>query len=200
MTAVGECESSLATKCLDLCQTLANQGLAFNFSLKIGSSFSFSLDARGKGVVSNTNTASKTMKRKSPSTLRRNVRRKEAFLKKKQNPAPVTLEPGVVPDVGLLRREDSFKCDICGNFFKSDNGLRIHQGKRHKHQEPPQLERLRGSNIANSKLVSPLKDVVREEEPNIQVFSCDKCGEEFDVEDSLVTHMRKNPHSWKRCV
>ena len=111
---------------------------------------------------------------------------------------PVVPEPGVKPDVGLPRGEDSFKCDICGNFFKSDNGLRIHKGKRHKHQEPP-VEEMRGSNIANSKIVSPLKDVVREEEPNLQVFICDKCGEEFDVEDNLVTHMEET-HRVGDCV
>ena len=49
MTAVGESDSSLAAKCLDICQVLAGQGVAFNFSLSIGSNFSFSLDARGKG-------------------------------------------------------------------------------------------------------------------------------------------------------
>ena len=151
MTAVGESDSSLAAKCLELCQTLAVQGLAFNFSLKIGSSYSFSLDARDKGVASNI--ANESKKRKSPSTLRRNARRKEDFLKKKQNPAPVTPEPGAEPDVGLPRGEDSFKCDICGNFFKSDNGLRIHMGKRHKHQEPPQLESMRGSSFVNTMLV-----------------------------------------------
>ena len=41
----------------------------------------------------------------------------------------------------------------------------------------------------NTMLVSPLKDVVREEEPNMQVFSCNQCGEEFDVEDNCVNHM-----------
>jgi hypothetical protein len=49
MVAVDESDSSLAAKCLDICQVLAGQGLAFNFSLSIGSTFSFSLDARGKG-------------------------------------------------------------------------------------------------------------------------------------------------------
>ena len=48
-TAVGESDSSLAAKCLDLCQVLAGQGLAFNFSISIGSTFSFSLEAMGKG-------------------------------------------------------------------------------------------------------------------------------------------------------
>ena len=49
MTAVDESDSSLAAKCLDICQVLAGQGLAFNFSLSIGSTFSFSLEAMGKG-------------------------------------------------------------------------------------------------------------------------------------------------------
>ena len=87
MTAVGDNDSSLAAKCLDLCQTLAGQGLAFNFSLTISSSFSFSLDTRDKGLA--LATTGKTKKKSSPSTLRRNARRKEAFLQRKQNPAPV---------------------------------------------------------------------------------------------------------------
>ena len=74
MTAVGESDSSLAAKCLDLCQVLAGQGLAFNFSLSIGSTFSFSLDARGKGQA--LATQGKTKKKKTPSTMRRNARRR----------------------------------------------------------------------------------------------------------------------------
>ena len=46
MTAVGESDSSLAIKCLDLCQTLASQGKDFKFSLSIGSAFSLSLNSR----------------------------------------------------------------------------------------------------------------------------------------------------------
>ena len=126
MTAVGESDSSLAIKCLDLCQALTGQGLAFNFSLTIGSSFSFSLDARDKGLASDT--PGKTRKKSSPSTIRRNARRKEAFLEKKQNPAPVSPERYVGPEVELPQQgEDEFKCDICGNVFKSDNGLKIHK-------------------------------------------------------------------------
>ena len=48
MCAVGEDSSSLASKCMDFCQALANQGEAFNFSLSIGSNFSFSLDTRSE--------------------------------------------------------------------------------------------------------------------------------------------------------
>ena len=83
MTAVGESESPLASKCLDLCQTLTSQGVAFKFSLTVGSSFSFaldtfpSLDTKGKEPVK---------KKSKPSTLRRNARRREEFLKRKQAP------------------------------------------------------------------------------------------------------------------
>ena len=83
MTAVGESESALASKCLDLCQTLMSQGLAFKFSLTVGSSFAFaldtspSLDTKGKEQVK---------KKPKPSTLRRNARRRDEFLKRKQAP------------------------------------------------------------------------------------------------------------------
>ena len=86
MTAVGESDSSLAAKCLDLCQVLAGQGLAFNFSLSVGSTFSFSLEARGKGQA--LVTQGKTKKKKTPSTLRRNARRRTEFLKKKLEDSP----------------------------------------------------------------------------------------------------------------
>ena len=196
MTAMGESDSSLAAKCLDLCQTLAGQGLVFNFSLKVGSSFSFSLDARDKGLASDT--PGKIKKKPSPSMLRRNARRKEAFLKKKLNPAPVPLERDVEPEVGLPKQgEDIFKCAICGNSFKSDIGVKIHKRKTHKSQELPQLEIIRSPDIVKSKHVSPLKDV-REELPNLQVLYCDVCGEKFETQHSLFTHM--NAIEWcPRC-
>ena len=83
--------------------------------------------------------------------------------------------------------EDSFNFDICGNTFKSDNGLRIHKGKSHKSQELPSIERIRDPDIVQSRQVSPLKDV-REEVPNPEVHSCDECGEQFDTEDDLDIH------------
>ena len=48
MTAVDEANSSLAIKCLDFCQALTSQGMEINFSLNVGSTFSFSLDTRPK--------------------------------------------------------------------------------------------------------------------------------------------------------
>ena len=196
MTAMGESDSSLAAKCLDLCQTLAGQGLEFNFSLKVGSSFSFSLDAREKGLASDTQ--GKIKKKPSPSMLRRNARRKGGFLKKKLNPAPVSLERDVEPEVGLPKQgEDTFKCDIRGDSFKSDAGVKIHKRKTHKCQELPQLEIIRSPDIVKSKQVSPQKDV-REELSNLQVLYCDVCGEKFETQHSLFTHM--NAIEWcPRC-
>ena len=79
MTAAGDVDTSLASKCMDFCQALANQGQAFNFSLTIGPDFSFSLDTRRKA-------GSPVIKKKaSPTTLRRNARRREEFLAKKQH-------------------------------------------------------------------------------------------------------------------
>ena len=72
--------SSLASQCLAFCQALASQGQAFNFSLKIGSNFSFYLDNRGVNPV----TPSVTRKKTSPSAKRRNARRRAQFLNKKQ--------------------------------------------------------------------------------------------------------------------
>ena len=77
MTAVSELD--LATMCLDFCQTLKTQGFAFKLALTLGSGFSFSLDTQGKAL---------TKKKPSPSTIRRNARRREMFLSKKRNPAP----------------------------------------------------------------------------------------------------------------
>ena len=86
MTAV-ESDSSLASKCLDFCQMLTSQGKAFNFSLSIGSAFSLSLDTRDKVPALDTKSKATPKKMPSPSTIRRNARRREEFLKKKLQPA-----------------------------------------------------------------------------------------------------------------
>lgn len=75
--SVSEEDSRRLSQCLDLCQTLAGKSLTFSLSLTIGSSFSFSVDTRRKEALAT------TRKKKSPSTLRRNARRREQFLRKK---------------------------------------------------------------------------------------------------------------------
>ena len=83
MTAVVNVDTSLASKCMVFCQALASQDQAFNLSMSIGSDFSFSLDTRSKA-------ASPEMKKKaSPSTLRRNAKRREEYLQQKRQPSSV---------------------------------------------------------------------------------------------------------------
>ena len=79
MAAMPVCEedAKLASQCLDFCQTLAGKSLTFSFSLTIGSSFSFSVDTMEKEVLV------PQRKKKTPSTLRRDARRREELLKKK---------------------------------------------------------------------------------------------------------------------
>ena len=78
MTAVIENGSSLATQCLEFCQALERQGKDFKLSITIGSTFTFSL-------VSKAALPKQAKLRKSPSTLKRNAKRKEEFLAKKSN-------------------------------------------------------------------------------------------------------------------
>ena len=68
MTSEGDDSHSLASKCLDFCQTLASQGQAFTFSLSIGSTFNFSMST---GTQDTPAPAAETVKnKKSPSKKR----------------------------------------------------------------------------------------------------------------------------------
>ena len=169
MTAVGDVDTYLASKCMDFCQALASQGEAFNFSLSIGSNFSFSLDTRSKEMKKGTRT-----KKPSPSTLRRNAKRRQDFLEKKQNSSAVKhiAEVAAVPVAP--------PCDMCDYKAASEKGLKTH--KRMKHG-PPRLtppaatpsspENIRGPGQMRSALNnSPLSMSNREE-------NCHNCGDPF---------------------
>ena len=124
MAAVTEVGSTLLSKCLDFCQALSSQGQVFNFSVAFGPDFTFSLDTRSKEA------SPVTKKKASPSTLRRNARRREDYLKRKQNPSSVksTEEVEVVCN--------ALNCDQCDYKAASEKGLGQH--KRMKHR-PSQL-------------------------------------------------------------
>ena len=80
---VSEEDAKLATQCLEFCQTLAGKSTTFSFSLTVGTSFSFSVETKGKDVLV------PQRKKKTPSTLRRDARRREELLKKKLNASTV---------------------------------------------------------------------------------------------------------------
>ena len=157
-------DSSLASQCMDFCQALASQNKSFTFSLTIGSTFAFSLDTKESCFPP----AAKAVKRKSPSAIRRNARRRAEFLKKKKS-EPLSCTADFI-DVTLASRDDTvkkvFKCDQCENNFKSENGLKIHIGKTHKKVDSdfatPECPRQQPrSSVSLS--ASPLLNICREE-------------------------------------
>ena len=191
MTDAGGNDSSLATQCLALCQALTSQGMAFNFSLSIGSTFSFSLDTRSKEAL-----PSKAKKKASPSTLRRNMRRREEYFNSKKS-RPSEAENS--DSDKKASQSTTFQCDQCENVFRNEKGLKIHTGKAHKN-----VEKMRRSSSDPSIVLSPTRESGRiipchncggnmspthlcQEEP-VESFKCDWCEEVFNCENELENH------------
>ena len=180
MTAVSDVNSPLVSKCMDFCQALASQGQTFHFSLNMGPTFSFSLDTRGKAVNG------PVKKKESPSTQRRNARRREEFLtKKRQTPSTVnsTVEHATA---------SSFPCDHCDYTNVSEKGLRQH--KRMKHGKPQLNTQLQSSSPSTPEIlrkptsysdvlaVSPIGDSTR-------VIPCSNCDEDMSADHICPTHI-----------
>ena len=87
-----------------------------------------------KGLTSQ-NVRTRTQKRKSPSTLKRNAKRREEFLVKKS-----TSEPSVLTGLESNQNQcEAFQCGQCNSSFKTVNGLKIHKGKSHKEAFSPEV-------------------------------------------------------------
>ena len=170
MTAVSVTDSSLTTQCLDFCQALAGQGNVFKFSVTIGSTFTFSLETReGKETF-----PTRMKKRNSPSTIRRNAKRREEFFKKKS-----LSEAATATGMETIQKHcNAFQCDQCDSTFKTENGLWIHKGKSHKEASSP--EQMRKSLPQPSLVVSPIRDQGR-------VEACHNCDK-----DMSPTHLCKD--------
>ena len=98
-------DQTLASKCLDICQALVTQGKEFSFSLRIRSTFNFSLDTRKE-----TSSIPIERKKQSPSTLRRNSKRKAEYEKSKY----------------IKETEDTFNCENCQEPMKNEKSLNQH--------------------------------------------------------------------------
>ena len=81
-------------KCVEICNTLVNQKVAFKFSLTFGT-FSFSLDTTG---MRSSPAQLPQKKRKSPGAINRDKRRRMEFLKRK-DAASSPSAPQPVPDI-----------------------------------------------------------------------------------------------------
>ena len=180
MAAVAEVGSTLLSKCLDFCQALSSQGQAFNFSVTIGQDFTFSMDTRRKAASPVTMVKKKT----SPSTLRRNARRREEFLKRKQNPSSVNL-------CEVETVSNALSCDQCDYKAVSERGLMQHKRMKHRATElasrsaTPERPRHK-PRTSGSLSASPLLDTNREE----SVESEEESGESEEEPEVLPSHIK----------
>ena len=116
---MGEHDPALAMKCLELCQTLVAQGKAFK--LTMCSDFSFSLDTRGEVAsldsrrTTITNTIKETVikEKLSPSSKRRNQKRKEGFLTNKFQTCSEKPGEKVQDKPPKDKPQMKFNCDLC---------------------------------------------------------------------------------------
>ena len=136
-----EVETDLLSKCLEF-KALVDKGKVFTLKITCGN-FSFSLDSRG-----DTSKEVKVKKKLSPSQQRRNLRRKEAFLKKKtefsekissnvNDTSETTAEKKTEEELGTPKL---FMWDLCEKSFRTERGLNTHKRKSHE------VEELRGLN------------------------------------------------------
>ena len=179
MSTAASGEDSMASKCLAFCQTLVSQGQVFNFSLLIGSDFTFSLDTRSKA------SESQRKKKPSPSTIRRNARRRAEFMAKKQQ----IPQSRISNDGEAVQTSTVFPCDQCDYLGASEKGLKQHARMKHKKAEatPVSPEALRSKEESSrSPIGSPVPLYNREE----NCRNCDgpfspghQCGYVEEAED-----------------
>ena len=187
MAAVAEVGNTLLSKCLDFCQALSSQGQAFNFSVAIGQDFTFSLDTRSK----ETSPVTLMRKKASPSALRRNARRKEEFLQRKQNSS--TVKPSEVKTV-----VNALSCDQCDFKPASEKGLRQHKRMKHKPSQPALTspaspERLRetvsySAALVNSRPMSPIAEWQSKQETKCAICKLDLNTYEEFVNHNIMIH------------
>ena len=92
----------------------------------------------------------------SPSTLRRNARRREEYLQRKQNLSTVNSTEEIV--------SDALSCDQCDYKPASEKGLRQHKRMKHKPSQPALTspaspERLRETVSYREALVNPMSPI-----------------------------------------
>ena len=129
---MSEENSSLVSQCLDFCQTLATKSQGFNFILNIGSNFSFSLDTRIKNPTSVVR-----KKKSSPSTLRRNARRRQKFMETK-NSTVIEETDKQTETMSAEISDSSLFCDICE--FSANSKIALNKHMKTQHVNIDQLD------------------------------------------------------------
>ena len=171
----------MAKKCLELCQTLATRGSNFSFSLKVGTTFTFTLDTTREEVK-----ATRPRKKKSPSSVRRDKRRRDEFKARAagiQKPDSVTVTAGKTqedPVSGPSRNAEMYDCIQCDKRFEKKRDLNIHVRSEHE-----RIEQLDGHNESNNSGTN-----VDENETESQSYQCVECDQLFKEEGDLKKHMK----------
>ena len=110
-------EGSMLAQCLAFSRQMESNKKSFKLEVKLSSGFSFNFNTLDH---EESKSRTKEVKKKSPSTLRRNAARKQKFLDKK-NTSSANKELS----------EDSKKCDQCDYQANCKVSLRKHVGKKH---------------------------------------------------------------------
>ena len=184
-------------KCLAFCQALATSNQKFTFSLTIGKD-SFSFD--NKELVS----SSWQKKKKSPSQLRREAKRKEERASKAAVEATgVSLtteevvenisEP-VVKDPGGEASKLKFKCDQCHYLSVSAKGLSQHIRVKHRvAQVNGAVDTVSDNKESGGKHVGEAAEGAASSppfpEPVMVPCKLDNCGKRFELETDLEDHI-----------
>ena len=191
-------DGQLVSQCLDLCQTLAGKSLSFSFCLNIGTNFSFSVDAMGKGAL----TPKEKKKKTTPSAMRRNARRREEFLNKKLNAStaekPSQSEPAAEKEAEAPAKAPSGLHHHPSPSPSSERRQVITVGRErvghtfsHLDGDPPSsLDPTSGSpSLPQDNLVLPHyhgNNMTRMDDSGDQsVFACDKCFHLWRTEEEV---------------
>ena len=120
--------------------------------------------------------------------MRRNLERKEDYLKRKEaeeKENSTDMEPS-------SQVKKTFKCSQCDNDFKSENGLKIHIGKAHKSSDPP-TEKLRGA------ILPALKPLVIFPIWETRIIHCNNCDGHMSPNHTCDLEEIPDPPPKKTC-
>ena len=169
-------ESGVADKCLAFCQALTSSNHKFSLSLSIGKDhFNFcNKDLLSSSLVKK--------KKKSPSQMRREAKRKHERLEKATSEvtAKVSDESSMSKheEVSDIEEAKHFKCTDCELFFKTEKGLNIYIGKSHKKETLSTSEKERRTSSRNMSLaLSPIFGSREEQEQDIGQLICIECSD-----------------------
>jgi len=174
-------DNSVLSQCLDFTRQMVSTSKFFKFNLKMPTGFSFDFTTTDPEP---SRSRKGEFKKKSPSTLRRNAKRKQAFSEKKTSPSIQELS------------DEDFKCDQCNFQANCKVSLRKHIAKDHK--LIPQLDgALEESLVTKDKeSQTDTKSAVNEysqtdtaKTNSGQSQSCLMCSEVFESADEMVKHL-----------